>query len=50
MVCFGWAWRAGPTTAATAHFPGDRAAIRALSVRTALQGLLIRLDSYPSAR
>ncbi|MEP7084664.1 MAG: nicotinamide-nucleotide amidohydrolase family protein [Betaproteobacteria bacterium] len=50
MVCFGWAWRAGPTTVATAHFPGERAAIRALSVRNALQGLLIRLDSYPSAR
>ena len=25
MVCFAWAVRDGPTTAATQHFPGDRA-------------------------
>ena len=48
MVCFGWALRGLPTTVATVHFPGDRAAIRALSVRHALEGILIRLDSYPA--
>ena len=47
MVCFGWALRGEPTTVATVHFPGERAAIRALSVRHALAGILIRLDSYP---
>jgi nicotinamide-nucleotide amidase len=45
MVCFGWALRGRATEAATAHFPGDRAAVRALSVRHALEGILIRLDS-----
>ena len=50
MVCFGWAVRGLPTMSATRHFPGDRAAVRALSVRAALQGLLERLDSYPTAR
>ena len=50
MVCFGWALRGRPTEVATVHFPGDRAAIRALTVRHALQSLSIRLDSYPSGR
>ena len=50
MVCFGWALRGRPTMVGTVHFPGDRAAIRALSVQHALQGLLIRLDSNPSGR
>src|SRR5512140_1459323 len=30
MVCFGWALRGTATGVATAHFPGDRAAVRAL--------------------
>lgn len=48
MVCFGWAVRGGPTEVATVHFPGDRAAVRAATVRHALEGILIRLDSYPT--
>ena len=40
MVCFGWAVRDGPTTAATEHFPGDRTAVRRASVTVALQGLI----------
>jgi nicotinamide-nucleotide amidase len=48
MVCFGWAMRGAATELATMHFPGDRAAVRALTVRHALEGILIRLDSYPA--
>ncbi|MBK7472307.1 MAG: CinA family protein [Betaproteobacteria bacterium] len=48
MVCFGWAMRGSPTEVATVHFPGDRAAVRDLSVRHALEGILIRLDSHPN--
>jgi nicotinamide-nucleotide amidase len=48
MVCFGWARRGSPTAVATVHFPGDRAAVRALTVRHALEGVLIRLDSHPA--
>ena len=48
MVCFGWALRGLPVACETCHFPGDRAAVRAASVRHALQGLLdrfhLRLD------
>ena len=47
MVCFGWALRGVPTGVATVRFPGDRAAVRALTVHHAIVGLLIRLDSYP---
>ena len=50
MVCFGWAVRGLPTVSATRHFPGDRAAVRVRSVRFALEHLLERLDSYPSAQ
>ncbi len=49
MVCFGWALRGRPTAVGTMQFPGDRAAIRALTVRHALEGILNSLDSYPSA-
>ena len=48
MVCFGWAMRGAATEVATVHFPGDRAAVRDLSVRHALEGILIRLDSHPN--
>ena len=48
MVCFGWAMHGVATGVATVHFTGDRAAIRALTVLHALEGVLIRLDSYPA--
>ncbi len=41
-VCFGWHLGQG-TSAETRHFEGNRAAIRAATVRHALQGLLLRL-------
>ena len=40
--------RGAATEVATVHFPGDRAAVRDLSVRHALEGILIRLDSHPN--
>ena len=40
MVCFAFAQRGAPTQAATHQLPGDRAAVRAASVRLALEGLL----------
>ena len=49
MVCFGWSIRGGPTEVVTVRFPGDRAAVRAATVRHALEGILRRLDSYPIA-
>jgi nicotinamide-nucleotide amidase len=42
-VCFGWTGAGGGTVTATAHFPGDREAVRRQSILTALQGLLDRL-------
>jgi nicotinamide-nucleotide amidase len=48
MVCFGWARRGAATGTETVRFPGDRASVRVLSVRHALAGVLIRLDSYPA--
>jgi nicotinamide-nucleotide amidase len=44
-VCFAWAWRAGGCEAQTCHFPGGRTEVRALSVRHALRGLLVRLQN-----
>ena len=41
-VCLAWARRAGAVETATHRFPGDRAAVRAATVATALQGLLDR--------
>jgi len=43
-VCFAWARRGMALAAATHRLPGDRAAVRAATVRVALQGLLDRLD------
>ncbi len=43
-VCFAWALAGKGIETATRHFPGDRRAIRAASVREALQGLLDRLQ------
>jgi len=42
-VCFAWAMRDGPTTAATHHFPGERGAVRRASVAVALQGMIDRI-------
>ena len=39
-VCLGWARRGGETRTATAHFDGDRRAVREQSILMALQGLL----------
>lgn len=39
-VCFAWAGKGGAVEAATRRFGGDRAAVRAASVRCALEGLL----------
>jgi nicotinamide-nucleotide amidase len=44
-VCFAWAQRDGGCEACTAHFSGDRAAVREQSVRFALNGLLVRIES-----
>jgi len=46
-VCFAWGWKDGGCEAQTCHFAGDRAAVREQSVRHALRGLLVRLDSLP---
>jgi len=43
-VCFAWARRGGSVDTATQRFSGDRAAVRAATVRAALQGLLDRLN------
>jgi nicotinamide-nucleotide amidase len=43
-VCFAWALPGQAVEAVTRHFDGDRRAIRAQSVRYALQGLLERLQ------
>ncbi|MDP1635577.1 MAG: nicotinamide-nucleotide amidase [Gallionellaceae bacterium] len=42
-VCFAWVLRGGEPAAETLHFPGDREAVRKLSVIHALQGLLRQL-------
>lgn len=42
MVCFAWALRSGAIASATRHFAGDRAAVRAASAASALEGLLVR--------
>ena len=44
-VCFAWAGRELGCEAETCHFDGDRAAVRELSVRHALNGLLARVDT-----
>lgn len=40
MVCFAFAARTRATTAATHHFAGDRAGVRAAAVAYALEGLI----------
>jgi nicotinamide-nucleotide amidase len=45
MVCFAWARRDGPIEARTAHFAGDRAAVRAAAVAAALEGLAGRASA-----
>ncbi|CAG1008549.1 nicotinamide-nucleotide amidase [Burkholderiales bacterium] len=40
MVCFAWARSGGTTEVRTHRLPGDRAAVRAASVRIAMVGLL----------
>jgi nicotinamide-nucleotide amidase len=44
-VCFAWASKAGGCEAQTRHFAGDRAAVRAQSVRHALSGLIERVGA-----
>jgi len=44
-VCFAWARKESACEAQTCHFDGDRAAVRAQSVRQALRGLLQRLET-----
>ena len=43
MICFGWAFRDCPVVSETRYFDGDRAAIRAATVRHALLGLIERM-------
>jgi nicotinamide-nucleotide amidase len=43
-VCFAWARRGRALATATRQLAGDRAAVRAATVRAALQGLLDRLN------
>jgi len=43
-VCFAWAAKEGGCEAQTCHFTGERAAVRAQSVRHALRGLIERLE------
>ena len=42
LVCFAWARRGGRVDARTLHLAGDRAAVRAAAVATALEGLISR--------
>jgi nicotinamide-nucleotide amidase len=45
LVCFAWARRGGAAEARTAHFAGDRAAVREAAVAMALDGLLARASA-----
>jgi nicotinamide-nucleotide amidase len=45
MVCFAWARKGGAVRSETRHFPGDREAVRRLSVMHALEGVLKVLDA-----
>ena len=42
-VCFAWAVKGGAVESATRRFDGDRATVRAASVRCALDGLVARV-------
>lgn len=44
-VCFAWGRKGLAADAETCHFPGDRRAVRALSVKHALHGLLDRIKN-----
>ncbi len=46
-VCFAWAARKLPVHSSTAHFAGDRQAVRAQAVMVALDGLLSYLRQAP---
>jgi nicotinamide-nucleotide amidase len=46
-VCFAWAQKNGGCEALTAHFSGDRAAVREQAVALALQGLQARIMASP---
>ncbi len=46
-VCFAWALSGRPAESLTLHLSGDRRAIRARSVRVALEGMLGRLAAVP---
>jgi nicotinamide-nucleotide amidase len=45
LVCFSWARRDGTVEARTAHFAGDRAAVREAAVAAALEGLVSRASA-----
>ena len=47
-VCFAWGTRGGSLEARTDHFAGDRATVRAASVRTALHGVIALASGRPS--
>jgi nicotinamide-nucleotide amidase len=47
-VCFAWALMELPVHSETMHFDGDRASVRAQSVRHALGGLLLHLADWRS--
>src|SRR5262245_31234549 len=46
-VCFAWGAKGGAPRAETAHFPGDREAVRKQSVEHALKGVLALLARRP---
>lgn len=48
-VCFAWAAKKLPVYSTTVHFAGDRQAVRAQAVATALDGLLGYLRQSPGA-
>lgn len=48
-VCFAWARRGGPATAATHHFGGDRGNVREAAVIVALQGLIATITPLHQA-
>jgi nicotinamide-nucleotide amidase len=45
LVWLAWGRRDGPVEARAAQFPGDRAAVRAATVRVALEGLIERASA-----
>lgn len=47
MVCIAWASRGQPTAVITAHFPGDRTAVRRQTVIRALEGILQQAAQQP---